>query len=158
MIDQLNPESRVGESASRHQDHFSLPLLLDVRPSSEFYYDTAKSKLLNLRFGEDDGTRLSLNVPGESLLGNGDSDAHGQQCQLLRLAGWVDIESRVTVSYIVGKATIPLTYSLGRMCWSSSLISATTTVCCIPTGRRCSTYDVPYLIADNVQSAGYHVR
>jgi DNA mismatch repair protein MSH5 len=94
VIDRFDPEARSSGSMTAENDQFRLPFLLEVRPPSEFYYSAARSKL-----GEDDGTRVSFNVPGE--LGadyhmEGDNVA-GQQGQLLRLAGWIDIESRTTV-------------------------------------------------------------
>jgi DNA mismatch repair protein MSH5 len=100
VIDRFDPEARNSGSASVDNDQFRLPFLLEVRPPSEFYYNAAKSKLVNLHLGEENGTRVSFNVPGE--LGANDhleeDNVAGQQGQLLRLAGWIDIESRVTVS------------------------------------------------------------
>lgn len=101
MIDRFDPEARSSESVSRTNDQFRLPFLLDIRPPSEFYYDTAKSKLMTLRLGEEDGAQVTFNVPGDRLVGYDAEGAPGQQGQLLRLAGWVDTESRVTVSYIL---------------------------------------------------------
>lgn len=99
VIDTFDPEARSSESLSGDNDQFRLPFLLDVRPPSEFYYDAAKSKLANLRLGEDYGTRVRFNVPGEPAIVDhpGKESAAGQQGQLLRLAGWVDLESRSTV-------------------------------------------------------------
>ena len=62
-----------------------------------------------LKLGEDDGTRVSFNVPGDHLGGHDDEGAHGQQGQLLRLAGWVDLESRMTVSGMSGLCPALLT-------------------------------------------------
>lgn len=98
VIDQLDPQAKGDEAMSEHRDQFRLPFLLDLRPSSEFYYDSARSKLMSLNIAEDDGPSFSLSVPGEYPFGHNETGAQGQQCQLLRLAGWVDIESRVTVS------------------------------------------------------------
>jgi DNA mismatch repair protein MSH5 len=97
VIDRFDPEARSNGSASVDNDQFRLPFLLDVRPPSEFDYKTAKTKLVNLQLGEE--TRVSFNVPGE--LGANDhlkeDSVAGHQGQLLRLAGWIDIESRTTV-------------------------------------------------------------
>jgi DNA mismatch repair protein MSH5 len=98
VIDRFDPEARNSESTSGTNDQFRLPFLLDVRPPSEFYYDAAKSKLITLRLGEDDGTQVIFNVPGDHLGGYDAEGTHGQQGQLLRLAGWIDMESRITVS------------------------------------------------------------
>ncbi|KAF1930781.1 mismatch repair protein 5 [Didymella exigua CBS 183.55] len=97
VIDRFDPGARSGESVSGTDDQFRLPFLLDVRPPNEFYYDAAKSKLMTLKLGEDDGARVTFNVPGEHSGGYDTESAHGQQDQLLRLAGWVDMESRITV-------------------------------------------------------------
>lgn len=99
VIDRFDPEAKSGESASGTNDQFRLPFLLEVRPPSEFYYDAARSKLMTLRLGENDGAQVTFNVPGDHLGGYDAEGAHGQQGQLLRLAGWVDMESRVTVSH-----------------------------------------------------------
>ncbi|UPX10844.1 uncharacterized protein EKO05_0001482 [Ascochyta rabiei] len=97
VIDHFDPEARSGEPVSSDNDQFRLAFLLDIRPPSEFSYDGARSKLMTLRLGEDDGTRVSFNVPGDQLGGYEDGGLSGQQGQLLRLAGWIDMESRITV-------------------------------------------------------------
>lgn len=98
MIDRFDPEARGAESGSGDNDQFRLSYLLEVRPPSEFNYDSARTKLVSLRLGEDNGTRFRFNVPGEFAAGNHPEESStGQQGQLLRLAGWVDLESRSTV-------------------------------------------------------------
>jgi DNA mismatch repair protein MSH5 len=84
---------------SGDNDQFRLPFLLEVRPPSEFYYEAARSKLVNLRHGEENGTRVRFSVPGElaAIDHLNEESTVGQQGQLLRLAGWVDLESRSTV-------------------------------------------------------------
>jgi len=75
--------------------------LLEIRPSSEFHYEAAKGKLANLRLGKDDGPHITFVVPGDVVEDFGDGqNATSQQGQLLRLAGWVDMESRLTVSHL----------------------------------------------------------
>lgn len=98
VMDRFDPEAKSSESVSGDNDQFRLPFLLDVRPPSEFYYGAAKNKLMTLRLGEEDGPQVSFNVPGDDLGGCDDNGTLGQQGQLLRLAGWIDIESRTTVS------------------------------------------------------------
>jgi DNA mismatch repair protein MSH5 len=102
IIDRFDPEGRSSESVSGDNDQFRLPFLLEVRPPSEFYYDAAKSKLVSLRLGGENGTRVRFNVPGElAAIDHLDEESTvGQQGQLLRLAGWVDLESRSTVIFI----------------------------------------------------------
>lgn len=100
VIDRFDPKSKNGGSVSGDNDQFRFSFLLEVRPPSEFYYDSARSKLVNLHVGEKHGPRVSFNVPGELAAVNHmhDDNAASTQGQLLRLAGWIDIESRATVS------------------------------------------------------------
>ncbi|KAF1835488.1 hypothetical protein BDW02DRAFT_495713 [Decorospora gaudefroyi] len=99
VIDRFDPEARSGESITGDNDQFRLPFVLDVRPPGEFYYEAAKSKLVSLRLGESNSTRVRFNVPGElAAVDPMDNESTvGQQGQLLRLAGWIDLESRLTV-------------------------------------------------------------
>ncbi|KAA8625153.1 MutS Mismatch repair ATPase [Pyrenophora tritici-repentis] len=99
VIECFDPEARSGESSSGDNDQFRFPYLLEVRPPSEFYYDSARTKLVALRLGEENGTRVRFNVPGELAAANHheEESSAGQQGQLLRLAGWIDLESRSTV-------------------------------------------------------------
>ncbi|TID21742.1 mismatch repair protein 5 [Venturia nashicola] len=96
VMDRLDPELRHrASSVAESNDQFRLPYLLDVRPSGDFNYESSKSKLANLRLDSDEGPRIILTIPGDVI------DMHdensGQHEHLLRLAGWVDVESRVTV-------------------------------------------------------------
>ena len=92
-------------------DHFGLPYALDVRPSPEFNYEAAKNKLVNLRIGSDVGPRVTFVTPGDAIAHGGydegiDGDIAGRQGKLLRLSGWIDVDSRITV----GCAGAVLTY------------------------------------------------
>ena len=84
-------------------DPFSLPYILEFRPAAEFAYESGKSKIANLRIGDEDGTQISFVVPGsfdDSFDEFDHSQEHsisGQQTQLMRLSGWVNVESRLTV-------------------------------------------------------------
>ncbi|KAF2131755.1 hypothetical protein P153DRAFT_429981 [Dothidotthia symphoricarpi CBS 119687] len=99
VIDRFDPEARSRQSVSGDNDQFRCPFLLEVRPPSEFGYDAARIKLVGLRLGLDDGTRVKFNVPGEHVAvdHHDEESTAGQQGQLLRLAGWIDMESRITV-------------------------------------------------------------
>lgn len=98
IIDRFEQEGKNRESQSGDNDQFRLPFILEVRPPSEFYYDVAKGKLANLRLGEQNDTRFNLNIATElTAVGHEQTSAVGQQEQLLRLAGLIDMESRVTV-------------------------------------------------------------
>ena len=103
VIDRFDPEARSSRSTSGETDQFRLPFLLEVRPPNEFAYSAAKSKLVSLRLGRESGPRISFNVPGELIANDrfDDDNATGQQGKLLRLAGWVDMESHTTVRYIL---------------------------------------------------------
>jgi DNA mismatch repair protein MSH5 len=95
---------------------------------------TERSKLVNLHLGEEDGTRVSFNVPGELNAGNhlDDESVAGQQGQLLRLAGWIDVESRVTVSPHVWWLSHFLIHWPGWLLWSINLIPPTSACRCLP--------------------------
>ncbi|KAJ8114028.1 hypothetical protein OPT61_g3993 [Boeremia exigua] len=97
VVESFDPEAKSGESASGDNDPFRLPFLLELRPPSEFYYEAAKSKLMTLKLGEQDGPQVSFHVPGDQIGGRDNEHAHGHQGHLLRLSGWIDLESRVTV-------------------------------------------------------------
>ena len=82
-----------------------------MRPSPEFGYESGKNKLINLRIGSDVGPRVTFITPDDvdaynDYGGGGEADFVGRQGQLLRLSGWIDVESRLTV----GCAGAVLTY------------------------------------------------
>jgi DNA mismatch repair protein MSH5 len=86
----------------RHADTTRLPYLLECRPNAEFGYETSRKKLVNLRIGQRDGPRVTFVVPGDILPQTGsravdDYDQQDRQGQLLRLSGWINLESRLTV-------------------------------------------------------------
>jgi DNA mismatch repair protein MSH5 len=106
LINRLDPEmmnergSVAGER--RHADTTRLPYLLECRPNAEFGYDTSRKKLVNLRIGQRDGPRVTFVVPGDILPQSGsraadDFEQQDRQGQLLRLSGWINLESRLTV-------------------------------------------------------------
>jgi hypothetical protein len=74
---------------------------LEVRPPSEFSYESAKGKLANLRFGDSHALQRKFIVPGDIILDEpdyGDEKAPGQQGRMLHLSGLVDMGSSLTVS------------------------------------------------------------
>ena len=92
-------------------DQFGLPYALDVRPSPEFSYEAAKNKLVSLRIGSDVGPLVTFVTPGDAIAHGGydeglDGAVAGKQGKLLRLSGWIDVDSRITV----GCAGAVLTY------------------------------------------------
>lgn len=100
VIERIDPEAGSAESMSGDNDQFRLPFLLEVRPPSEFYYDAARIKLVNLNLSDEQDTQINFSIPGELAAGHNvdDDKMIGQQGQLLRLAGWIDTDSRVSVS------------------------------------------------------------
>jgi DNA mismatch repair protein MSH5 len=102
--------------------------VLDVRPASEFYYEAGKSKLVNLKFEDDDGPQISFIVPGDVVAAENYDDGEnvaGRQGQLLRLSGWIDIESRATVSFMF-YFYIKILTLIGWLCWCSPLLPPAT--------------------------------
>lgn len=94
-----NPRTSVD---GREGDQTRLPYLLEARPNSEFAYELSRNKLSNLRIGEVDGPDVTFVVPGDVLAHDGDSAQRGsasasRQEHLLRLAGWINVESRFSV-------------------------------------------------------------
>ncbi|KFY12425.1 hypothetical protein V491_06792 [Pseudogymnoascus sp. VKM F-3775] len=94
--------------------------VLDSRPSAEFQYEPAKSKLVNYDFNASIGPHIQFSTPSDELMGNmgymqdpEDYEAAGHQGRLLRLAGCIDLESRVSIgcagavmSYLARRKTI----------------------------------------------------
>ncbi|BFZ65463.1 chaperone ATPase hsp78 [Saitoella coloradoensis] len=64
---------------------------LDIRPATEFAYQTARSRLISLRVGTEEGPRIDF---------AGAEEGNGQREGLMRLAGWVDVDSKVTVGCV----------------------------------------------------------
>jgi DNA mismatch repair protein MSH5 len=78
-----------------------LPALCSLRPVSEFSYDSARNRLVNLKIGHEDGPKITFVTPGD-FTAEKDGDLGGtnledHQGQLLRLAGWIDVDSRLSV-------------------------------------------------------------
>lgn len=101
-VSRLDPEPRGPTPSVDGRSGDRLPYLLEFRPSSEYGYDSAHNKLVNLRIGQPDGPNVIFVTPGDVVaheddyLG-GDMGFAGRQGQLLRLAGWINMESRLTV-------------------------------------------------------------
>ncbi|KAI5204078.1 hypothetical protein E4T38_04811 [Aureobasidium subglaciale] len=82
---------------------YGMPALCSPRPSSEFLYDSARCRLADLKLDHEDGPKVTFTTPGDVVIGRdegyiADGDAfETRQGQLLKLAGWIDVESRVTV-------------------------------------------------------------
>lgn len=77
--------------------------VLDSRPAAEFYYDAAKNKLVNLDFYGPQGSGMVFTTPADDPVGGHSHDPEGprnigQQGRQMRMAGWIDLESRLSVS------------------------------------------------------------
>ncbi|KAB8291251.1 hypothetical protein EYC80_009938 [Monilinia laxa] len=88
--------------------------VLDSRPAAEFYYEAAKNKLASLEIEGARGASMILSTPGDDFTGDRKSDqaelsGTGRQGRLMRLAGWIDLDSRLSI----GCAGAVLSY-LGR--------------------------------------------
>ncbi|KAK4560402.1 hypothetical protein LTR86_005598 [Recurvomyces mirabilis] len=104
VIERLDPEMRDARASveGRITDQTCLPYLLECRPNAEFGYDSARNRLVNLRIGQHDGPRVTFVVPGDIMTeqddrDNADTGFAGRQGQILRLSGWINVESRTTV-------------------------------------------------------------
>lgn len=81
---------------------YGMPSLCTPRPNSEFTYDSARNKLVNLKLGDRDGPRVTFAIPGD-VVSSGDDGlgmdetTGGRQGALLRLAGYIDLDSRLAV-------------------------------------------------------------
>jgi DNA mismatch repair protein MSH5 len=73
--------------------------VLDSRPSSEFHYEAAKNKLVNLQLDDNETPRIIFTTPGDDLMGDAQADqvCTGRQGRLMRLAGWIDLDSKLSV-------------------------------------------------------------
>ncbi|KAF2748154.1 hypothetical protein M011DRAFT_422382 [Sporormia fimetaria CBS 119925] len=100
VIESLDPEAKDGSSDTGSYDQFRLPYVLDVRPAAEFSYEGAKSKLAGLQLQQDNVPNFTFVMPGDVVAVEGvveSRDAAGRQAQLLRLAGCIDIDSRISM-------------------------------------------------------------
>ncbi|KAG9520158.1 hypothetical protein KCU93_g7807, partial [Aureobasidium melanogenum] len=101
VLDKLDPDRRNmddGDSTA-----YGMPALCSPRPASEFSYDSARNRLAGLKLDHEDGPKITFVTPGDLIAeGNeehiaGDAAIESRQGQLLRLAGWIDVDSKVTV-------------------------------------------------------------
>ena len=83
-------------SADAISDPFNLPFTMDFRSPSEFDYEAAKIKLINLQIGAFTGPRVALAVPGDQN-GFDDQDELGHQARMLQLSALVSTDGRLSV-------------------------------------------------------------
>jgi DNA mismatch repair protein MSH5 len=71
-------------------------------PASEFSYEGAKNRLVSkLDLTIDDAPKIAFTTPGDEFGGGSyapGTDGLGRQGRLMRLAGWIDLDSKLTVS------------------------------------------------------------
>ncbi|KAG9944714.1 hypothetical protein KCU85_g7785, partial [Aureobasidium melanogenum] len=101
VLDKLDPDRRNmsdGDSTA-----YGMPALCSPRPVSEFSYESARNRLAGLKLDHEDGPKITFVTPGDLVSESneehiaGDAAVESRQGQLLRLAGWIDVDSRVTV-------------------------------------------------------------
>jgi DNA mismatch repair protein MSH5 len=84
-------------------ENFGLPYILEVRPPNDFHTEAAKTKLIGLNIAADVGPRIDFTTPGDVLgadMDDGPEHALGSNGQLLKIAGFVDLENSAGVSVI----------------------------------------------------------
>ncbi|KAL8690026.1 MAG: hypothetical protein Q9218_004440, partial [Villophora microphyllina] len=91
-----------GVEVIQTSEDFAMPYLLEVRPSPEFGYEAGKAKLCKLRLHNDNASFAAFITPGDAesyqdYVDNSEPGYTGHQGKLLRLAGHIDLESRLTV-------------------------------------------------------------
>jgi len=76
--------------------------VLDSQPSTDFKFDSAKNRLVNLQLGVDDAPNIVFAVPGDEVVGDAMRGEHGggtgRQGRLMRLEGWIELDSWLTVN------------------------------------------------------------
>jgi len=104
VYERLDSETRNARASvdGRSGDQTRLPYLLESRPNAEFGYDAARNKLVNLRIGQPAGPNVTFVIPGdivahEDISASLEGGFAGRQGQLLRLSGWINMESKITV-------------------------------------------------------------
>jgi DNA mismatch repair protein MSH5 len=77
--------------------------VLNAQPSGDFSYEAAKNKLVNLELSAYEASNIIFTTPVDELAGDpyghGDHGGMGRQGRLMRLAGRVDLDSRLTVCF-----------------------------------------------------------
>lgn len=95
--------------------------MLNAQPSVEFGYEGAKIKLVNLNLGADEAHNIIFTTPGDELAqdnGYGNQGSMGRQGRLMRLAAWINLDSKLTVRVESLGMLAALINLLGGMCWS----------------------------------------
>jgi DNA mismatch repair protein MSH5 len=83
--------------------------ILNSRASSEFSFESAKNKLVNMDLGPNDGNNLIFTTPEDDMISNSKhrDEAQrgvGRKGRLMRLAGWIDLNNRVSVCVLLSSS------------------------------------------------------
>ncbi|KAL2067305.1 hypothetical protein VTL71DRAFT_1729 [Oculimacula yallundae] len=92
LEDHLSKDARGIERGDEANDIFG-SYVLDARAASEFSSERAKSKLLSLDMTAEGVSRYAMMAPGSNTIGD-TADGLGR---LMRLAGWIDLDSELTL-------------------------------------------------------------
>ena len=87
--------STAGNDSMSHP--FDLPFALELRPPSEFSYEAARTKLVNLQIGALGGPSVKFVVPSDETAA--EPDEVGHQAKMMKLAALVSTEGQITVSF-----------------------------------------------------------
>lgn len=102
LLQKLDPDKSNRERSTTSEsgrDGFALPYGLEIRPTVEFAYDAARSKLVNLGLNNE-GPKVAYATASEEAGVDAlrdEDELMGWEAQLLKLAGWIDVESRISV-------------------------------------------------------------
>lgn len=104
-----------------------LSYVIELRPPSDFRYEAGREKLIDLRIGAWNGPDVQYIVPGDAsriIDTESEFDAEKQQdgrdARLIKLSGWVSVDSRHSVSMLIDSNDIPAYEPQGRMCQCTS--------------------------------------
>jgi DNA mismatch repair protein MSH5 len=85
--------------------HLPLPYRVDYRPNQEFSYEGAKNKLANLQPIPVGGEEVRFLIPGDPFTyddgqGHDKFGSTDRQGKLLRISGWINLDSRVSLGCV----------------------------------------------------------
>ncbi|KAK2827800.1 hypothetical protein FQN49_007330, partial [Arthroderma sp. PD_2] len=89
-------------TASDIDSQFQTPYHLDVRPTQEFGFENAKTKLSSLKINSKTSETVKFLIPGDSFSHDGEItgdniDFTEQQGDLLHIGGLIDMENRISI-------------------------------------------------------------
>lgn len=137
--------------------HFHGAYILRTLSSSEFNYERAKRHLMNLGLGALGSPMMHFNtVAEEETDGVADDPTHIRaQGRLMRLATWVNLDSRFSVSYYssryltlsdLNRLVVLERFSVMSNADEPPTTSQMTRICCLPLGSarlKCSRSPIP---------------